>query len=65
MIGQAAALGVEHACYILGHGHNHELYLLCKDATKAAKWYRKMQSCSIQNCPQEGRDQAAMFLRNA
>ena len=37
MIGQAAALGVEHACYILGRAHEDGLYLLCKDAAKAAK----------------------------
>ena len=62
---QKSTIRYRKACYILGRAHEHGVYLLCKDATKAAKWYRKMQSCSIQNCTQEGRDQAAAFLRNA
>ena len=62
LLGQAAQLGAEWACFILGKGHYHGSYGLDKDLQEAARWLRKMPSCSLQNATSVCRDKAAQML---
>ena len=62
MLGQAAALGSEHACYLLGWAHRYGRYSLKQDEQEATRWFAKMASCEIKNSRDEYRE-AAAWLR--
>jgi TPR repeat protein len=56
--GQAAALGSEHACYLLAYAYHRGLYGLKKDASKVVHWAAKMRRAtgnSICDCTAENR----------
>ena len=63
MLGQAAALGSEHACYVLGWVYAYGHHGVKKDPAEAAKWYRRMDGCKYKLCTEEGRADAAEWLR--
>ena len=42
-LGQAAALGSEHACYVLANAYHLGVYGLQKDSSQVAHWAAKMQ----------------------
>ena len=63
LIGAACALGSEHACYVSGWGQRQGAWGLKKDDKQTARWFRKMQGCSIKNTTQACRDDAAKWLR--
>ena len=50
MLGQAAALGSDYACYQLGHTYAHGTHRAKKDRAEAAKWYRRMDGCRYKSC---------------
>ena len=62
LLGQGAALGSEWACYELGEAYANGKHTQ-KDLAEAAKWYRRMDGCKHKNLIQEGRDEAAEWLR--
>ena len=63
MVGQAAALGSEHACCLLGHAYKLGKFGLPKDAAKATKWYKRMSSCCVtRNAADCAREEAAKWL---
>ena len=47
LLGTACGLGSEHACYTSGWGHRRGTWGLKKDDKQTARWFRKMQGCSI------------------
>ena len=49
LVGQAAALGSAHACYLLGLYYERGHLGLRKDPKKTARWYRKAQACAVQD----------------
>ena len=61
LLTQAANLGSEHACYLLG-----KMYATGKYSPaipkEAAKWYRRMDGCPIKNCSLESRTKAGEWL---
>ena len=62
-LGEAAGKGSEHAMYMIGWvlqiGHNG----VDIDPEETKKWYRKMATATVRNCPQKCRDLAAQWLR--
>ena len=63
MLGEAAALGSEHACGVLGLFNAEGLNGLDKDQQEATRWYREMQKCGLRNSVEEYREKAAAWLR--
>ena len=63
MMGQAAALGSDYACYVLGHDYENGLGGAKKDRAEAAKWYRRMDGCKHKNCSEEVLAKVAERLR--
>ena len=63
-LGRAAALGVEHACYLLGLYHKDGSRGFDKDAAEASYWYTQMAKCPLRNSPEKSRVEAAEWLRN-
>ena len=63
MLGQAAALGSDFACYKLGYGYAHGKYGVKKDPAEAAKWYRRMVGCKYNNCTQQVLAKVSEWLR--
>ena len=63
-LGQAAVLGVEHACYVLAVYYRFGLHGFEKDAALAAYWYKKMSTCPVQDSTEACRKQVAEWLRS-
>mmetsp|Transcript_2101 Transcript_2101/g.6306 ORF Transcript_2101/g.6306 Transcript_2101/m.6306 type:complete len:214 (+) Transcript_2101:79-720(+) len=63
LLGTACGLGSEHAFYLSGWAHREEVWGLKKDDKQTARWFRKMQGCSIKNSSPAWRDDAAKWLR--
>ena len=63
MSGQAAALGSEFACYVLGLAYAHGAHGAKKDRAEAAKWYRRMDGCKYDTCMEAARAKVAEWLR--
>ena len=63
MLGEAAALGSEHACAILGQANAEGHYGFDKDPQEATRWYREMQKCDRIRTTEEYREKAAAWLR--
>ena len=69
MIGMAAAIGSEVACYILGRSNEKGRFGLDMDPQEATRYYRKMQKChgparaSNTDRAEEHRQNAAAWLR--
>ena len=56
LLGQAAALGSEHACYLIGWGHYHGRFTLGKDDAETSRWFRRMPSCRSKDSSDVCRD---------
>ena len=66
MIGMAAAIGSEIACYILGRSNEKGHFGLDMDPQEATRYYRKMQKCDVlsnSDRAEEHRKNAAASLR--
>ena len=63
MIGRAAELGSETACYNLGKWHRSGINGFPKDEAQARKWFRKMETCEHKDCPGQYREKSAEWLR--
>ena len=63
MLGEAAALGSEYACAVLGLMNAEGLNGLDQNPQEATRWYREMQKCDLRNCPEEYREGSAAWLR--
>jgi len=61
--GQAAILGHELSCYQLGEAHRKGLHGLGKDEREAARWFRRMPSCSSKSTTKLLVEKAANFVR--
>ena len=64
MLGQAAGMGAEHACYYLGWAYERGAWTLKQDASQARRLYRKMDSCSVKNSHVTARNEATKWLRD-
>ena len=63
MIGQAAGMGSEHACYLLGWYHMKQRHGLKNDPREIRRYFQKMPRCDIRNSPEPARERAATWLR--
>ena len=63
-LGRAAALGSEHACYLLGLYHKDGSCGFDKDVAAASYWSRQMATCPLRNSTEQSREKAAEWLRN-
>ena len=63
MIGQAAAYGVETACYYVGKWYRDGSHGFPTDEALTRKWFRKMETCESKGCFGLYRENAAMWLR--
>ena len=63
MIGWAAAMGVEHACFTLGRLNQRGHYGLDKNPQEATRWYREMSKCRYRDATAAIRENAAAWLR--
>ena len=63
MLAQAAALGSQHACFLIGSAHKHGRHGADKDDAETTRWFRKMQSCAVKNTSEKNREMAAKWLR--
>ena len=64
-MGQAAALGSEHACYVLAYAYHGGLYGLKKDSSKVRYWAAKMQRAAGNgkvDCDEEIRARIAGYV---
>jgi hypothetical protein len=63
-LGQAAALGLDWACYYLGKFHQNGLYGFDKDPAEAATYYAQIASCTIKDSSGDTRlTKAAEWLK--
>ena len=63
MLGEAAGLGSDGACGVLGMANSDGKYGFDKDPQEASRWYREMQKCSTRNAAGNLREKAAAWLR--
>ena len=63
LLGQAAGMGSEHACYLLGWSHRRARNGLDKDPREIRKWFRLMASCAVKDTDEENRKEAQQWLR--
>ncbi len=63
MLGEAAGLGSEHACGLLGNANAEGRHGFDQDPQEATRWYREMEKCGIRNGSEAGRERAAAWLR--
>ena len=63
MIGQAAMLGMDVACYCRGMWHRDGIHGFPKDEALTRKWFRKMETCEQSSAATKFREQAAEWLR--
>lgn len=63
MLAQAAALGSQHACFLLGSAHKHGRHGADKDDAEATRWFRKMQGCQIKDSGEASHKEAGEWLR--
>ena len=63
MVGRAAELGVEAACYNVGKWHRDDGHGFPKDEALTRKWFRKMETCEHKGAPAACREEAAEWLR--
>eukprot|EP00966_Prymnesium_polylepis_P312103 7211367-Prymnesium_polylepis.1 len=68
LVTQAAGLGSEYACWLLGEFHKEGDHGLPKDTAQAAKWFRKMPDCTVKDASEQHRQatrqEALEFVRN-
>ena len=63
MLGRAAALGAEHACYLLGRVHRSGRHGVGIDMQEARRWFAKMPDCSVKDSTLECRESMTAWLR--
>ena len=63
MLGEAAGMGSDVACGVLGMANSDGKYGFDKDPQEASRWYREMQKCSTRDAAGELREKAAAWLR--
>ena len=63
MLGRAAALGAEHACYLLGRVHRSGRHGVGIDMQEARRWFAKMPDCSVKDSTLECRERMTAWLR--
>ena len=64
MLGQAAGLGSEQACALLGRANAEGLDVLDKNPQEATRWFREMQRCKSRDASEKLRERAAAWLRD-
>ena len=63
MLAQAAALGSQHACFLLGSAHKHGRHGADKDDAETTRWFRKMQGCQFKDSGETALKEAGEWLR--
>ena len=62
LLGRASELGSEHACFVLGWSYMNGYHNLGKDTIEARVWFKKMETCEVQDTFENYRCEAKNFV---